>query len=179
TNFDFSNNNEAAASYDYGTLLGQAGDLRASYYRAKRVALLATSLPGVFADGEDASGAFADMAQGVAVRSRKGPAGTVVFLEADPKDPHPTARLKDGPTLHLEPSETVPLLMDVAVAPPVRVRAAGPRTLAVASHGRTTTWVVYAPAGEEGRLEFSLDGKGKVFAGAPGPGREATGRPLT
>jgi beta-galactosidase len=46
-NFDHWNNDEDSASYDYGSALGQAGDLRAGFYRDKRAALFARSFQAI------------------------------------------------------------------------------------------------------------------------------------
>ena len=43
TNFDSWNDNETAATYDYGTIIGQAGDLRPIYYAVKANQLFASS----------------------------------------------------------------------------------------------------------------------------------------
>ena len=43
SNFGYTNNDEDAASYDYGAAVGQGGDLRPIYYRFKRTALFARS----------------------------------------------------------------------------------------------------------------------------------------
>ena len=43
SNFDSWNDNETAASYDYGTIIGQAGDLRPVYFSLKANNLFATS----------------------------------------------------------------------------------------------------------------------------------------
>jgi len=43
SNFGYTNNDEDAASYDYGAAVGQAGDLRPIYYSLKKTALFARS----------------------------------------------------------------------------------------------------------------------------------------
>jgi beta-galactosidase len=43
SNFGYTNNDEDAASYDYGAAVGQAGDLRPVYYAFKRAAFFAHS----------------------------------------------------------------------------------------------------------------------------------------
>ncbi|MEJ0001445.1 MAG: beta-galactosidase [Verrucomicrobiota bacterium] len=58
TNFDFFNNDEDAASYDYGTLVGEAGDLRNLYYSVRRAGTFATSFPDILANSTDATGAL-------------------------------------------------------------------------------------------------------------------------
>ena len=64
TDFATYNDDSVGASYDYGTAIGQAGDLRPMYYRMKRVNQLAQSFPGIFADGTDALPDYQDAATG-------------------------------------------------------------------------------------------------------------------
>ncbi|MDR3713221.1 MAG: beta-galactosidase [Puia sp.] len=58
SNFGYTNNDEDAASYDYGAAVGQAGDLRPIYYSFKRAALFAGSFAEVLANGEDAKARY-------------------------------------------------------------------------------------------------------------------------
>ncbi|MBS1603915.1 MAG: GH92 family glycosyl hydrolase, partial [Bacteroidetes bacterium] len=50
SNFGYTNNDEDAASYDYGAAVGQAGDLRPIYYGFKRAALFARSFASELAE---------------------------------------------------------------------------------------------------------------------------------
>jgi len=50
SNFGYTNNDEDAASYDYGAAVGQAGDLRPIYYGFKRTALFARSFASELAE---------------------------------------------------------------------------------------------------------------------------------
>ncbi|MBS1664420.1 MAG: GH92 family glycosyl hydrolase [Bacteroidetes bacterium] len=50
SNFGYTNNDEDAASYDYGAAVGQAGDLRPIYYAFKKAAWFARSFVGAKVD---------------------------------------------------------------------------------------------------------------------------------
>ena len=50
SNFGYTNNDEDAASYDYGAAVGQAGDLRPIYYGFKRTAFFARSFASELAE---------------------------------------------------------------------------------------------------------------------------------
>ena len=58
TNFGYTNDDEDAASYDYGAAIGQAGDLRPTYYRFKRAALFAHSFESILEDSDNATDAY-------------------------------------------------------------------------------------------------------------------------
>lgn len=162
TNFDYFNNNEDASSYDYGTLVGQGGDLRPTYFRAKRLGLLTASFPEIFAHSQNVND-YADYATGVTVRARKSERegnGTMVFLEA--KGAEAEAVLKDGTRLALERQEIVPLLVNVPLDEQFTVKQTNVRTLAVARNGNVTTWVVYLKAGEKGTAVVAAGGETTV-----------------
>jgi len=91
SNFGYTNNDEDAASYDYGAAVGQGGDLRPIYYAFKRAAFFARSFAEVLENsvGDTVRG---DWIRGAAVRGlaagdsvrvnvRRGPAGEIVFLD--------------------------------------------------------------------------------------------------
>ena len=49
TDFDTWNNDQQASSYDFGSPIGQVGDLRDAYYRCKRARIVCHQLcPGSF-----------------------------------------------------------------------------------------------------------------------------------
>ena len=56
TDFDTWNNDQQASSYDFGSPIGQVGDLRDAYYRCKRAAMFATSFAPVLSNSLSASG---------------------------------------------------------------------------------------------------------------------------
>ena len=179
TNFDYFNDDDSAASYDYGTLVGQAGDLRNLYYSVKHAATFATSFPDILDDSRDSTSTYSKFATGPIVTSgtppkdtpsinpfaRTSPTGTVIFVRNTQKTPE-TATLQSGQTLNLDPLEIAPLLVDTILAPGIRTKLAVARTLGRASHGATTTWIVYGKPEEKGHIELDLDQDGSFTPGA-------------
>lgn len=163
TNFDYFNDSDTASSYDYGTLVGQAGDLRNLYYGIRRAAIFATSFPDILENSVNSSddGFVTDDSKTSGIRPyvRKSPDGTVEFVRNTQNTPQ-TATLKSGQTLNLDPLEVAPLLVDTTLAPGIRVKLAATRTLGLATHGATTTWIVYGKPEEKGHIELDLDQNG-------------------
>ena len=170
TNFAYTNNNEDAACYDYGAAVGQTGDLRPVYYRFKRAGWFARSFAEVLENATDASAAHAGLAANPAVHvtARRSPAGTIAFLDNPGSAPAQTA-LRDvsGEPLTLSPvtlapGEIMPVLLNVAVAPGIRLERGAVRTLGMFRQGGVTTLVVYGPAGSSTELVFRAGGKRSV-----------------
>jgi beta-galactosidase len=173
TNFDYWNSVDASASYDYGAMLGQAGDLRNLYYGVKRASTFATSFPDILANctnSEDASfatgpkvtiGQPPKTVSSVIPFVRRSPDGSVVFVRNSQNVPE-VATLQSQQTLNLDPLEVAPLLVDTPLAPGIRVKLAMARTLGLATHGATTTWIVYGKPSEKGHLDLELDQDGPI-----------------
>jgi beta-galactosidase len=173
TNFDYWNDGGSASSYDFGTLIGEAGDLRNLYYSVRRATLFATSFPDILENSGNSTASYAAYATGPAVTSgnpaktkpgvepyaRTSPAGTIVFVRNTQNSPA-TATLATGQTLSLDPLEVAPLLVDATLAPGIRAKVGAVRTLALATHGATTTWIVHGKAGEKAHIELDLDQNG-------------------
>ncbi len=181
TNFDYWNDDDSDSSYDYGTLVGQAGDLRNLYYSVKRAVTFATSFPDILENSVNYSttkfasvdnittGTPPKAVASVKVVARKSPDGTVMFVRNTQKTPQ-TATLQSGKRLALDPYETAPLLVDTPLAPGIRIKSADVSTLGLATHGNTTTWIIYGKPQEKGRLEFDLDQDGVFSPPAPASG---------
>jgi beta-galactosidase len=178
TNFDYWNDNSSGSSYDYGTLIGEAGDLRNLYYSIKRAGTFATSFPDILEDSVNSSSTYATFATGpditagnsaktvpsVKPYARTSPAGTIVFVRNTQKTPQ-TATLASGQTLNLDPLEVAPLLVDATLAPGIRVKIGAVRTLGLATNGKMATWIVYGKPEEKGHIELDLDQDGVLVSG--------------
>ena len=145
TNFAYTNNNEDAASYDYGAAVGQAGDLRPIYYAFKRAAWFARSFQDILADSSDATDDYKNAATNPAVRvtARRSPAGTILFLDNPSGSPVQTqVKGTDGKTypeagpLTLTPGEIMPIVTDTVLAPNVRLVQGAARILGIRSSGQ-------------------------------------------
>ena len=171
TNFGYTNDNEDAASYDYGAAIGQAGDLRPTYYRFKRAALFAQSFASILEDSDNATDAYQSAATnpGVHVTARKSPSGTVLFLD-NPSASAVKTQIKEADgtlfpsagTLTLAPGQIAPIVHDFPLLPGVTLERATP-LLGIQRSGNVTTLVAYASPyaansqpGDEVELRFRL-----------------------
>lgn len=173
TNFGYTNNNEDAASYDYGAAVGQTGDLRPVYYEFKRAAYFARSFQHILANSDDASEAFAHIARSpvIKVTARHSATSDLVFLDNQQDTAVPTQIVinkqplpQHGP-LVLAPGEIVPLVHNITLTPSVKLDWAIGRVLGLCQQQQTTTIVVYGKAGSDAELQFTVLGKADPVTG--------------
>ena len=164
TNFDYTNNNEDTASYDYGCAVGQAGDLRPIYYRFKRAATFATSFSDILENSENADAEFQNIASNAAVKvtARRSNAGTIAFLDNPGNTPIQTQisapdGTKSAPVT-LEAGEIMPVVQNFELAPGVKITSAPTRILGISRQGQNTTLVVYGQTGSPAEVHFSATG---------------------
>jgi beta-galactosidase len=168
TNFDYWNDDEDASSYDYGTLIGQTGDLRQLYLRLKRLGLFTASFPDILAASTNATDNYKDFAPGFDVRARTSAAGTMVFL---PNSPKTQATLKNGAQIKFLDGETMlPLVLQAPISPEVTINEADTRILSVVPQGDTTTLITYGVAGDTNKLALSFKSppQGEPVSSDPG-----------
>jgi len=176
SNFGYTNDDEDAASYDYGAAVGQAGDLRPLYARFKRAALFARSFAPVLEDGDDATDAYkaAPTGAGVQVTARKSPAGTLLFLDNNGGQAVKT-QIKDadgalfpsaGP-LTVPPGQMQPIVEDYALLPGVTLTRSTP-LLGILPQGAITTLVAYGRPGDPVEMRFRLLAPATPVETAPG-----------
>ncbi len=163
TDFDTWNNNEQAASYDFGSPIGQAGDLRSGYYSCKKAAFFATSFGNLLADSvaKDGGDGAAPTAGAIQISNRKGPAGEALFLFNRTGSPIPT-QIKIGATayptagpIRLDSGEIMPIVRNYLLAPGVKMTLAAARILGIARQGHLTTLVVYGNPADPAELHFA------------------------
>ncbi|MGI4787273.1 MAG: beta-galactosidase [Janthinobacterium lividum] len=164
TDFDTWNNNEQASSYDFGSPIGQAGDLRDDYYYCKRAAMFATSFSDLLSNSlaKDGGDGATPTGANVNITNRKGSAGEVLFLDNRTGSPIPT-QIKigsadypsAGPIL-LAPGEIVPIMHGYPLAPGVNLTLAAARLLGIARHGTMTTLVAYGNPNEPVEMHFTV-----------------------
>ena len=173
TNFASWNDDEDASSYDYGTAIGQAGDLRPTFYRFKRAALFARSFASVLEDSDNATDAYKSAATeaGIRVTARKAPAGTILFLDNNGREPIKTQIKEDagglfpssGP-LTVAPGQILPVVTNYALAPGITLERSTP-LLGIFPQGKTITLVAHGPVGDPVEMNFG------IITGSPsGPG---------
>ena len=153
SNFGYTNNDEDAASYDYGAAVGQGGDLRPIYYAFKRAALFARSFAGVLENSVDAA-ADRSADSGIRVNARKGPSGEIDFYDNHSGSAVRMA-LSSGDTLSLAPGEIFPLVKHYEVSKGMVLTGNTLRILGIVRQGAGTTLLAYGAAGSRGKLHFS------------------------
>lgn len=141
SNFAYTNNNEDAASYDYGAAVGQGGDLRPVYYAMKRAAWFARSFQDILENSSPG-------AEG----ERVSPAGRILFMD-NPSD-QPMTRIFAADTIHLAPGEIVPIVQDYTVDAGVRIGFCTARIFALTHH----TLITYGDPGSHASLQLTVKG---------------------
>lgn len=163
SNFGYTNNDEDAASYDYGAAVGQAGDLRPLYYTFKRAGFFARSFEEILENSSDATKLYTQVSADTALKvtARKSNAGDLVFLDNPGKKTIRTGIHIAGQQLavKLAPGEIYPLVHRYPVNPSVMLDWALSRVYGVVKQNKTTTILVEANAGEKLALHFSVKGK--------------------
>ena len=175
TDFDYFNNDEDAASYDYGSAVGQTGDLRPEYYKFKRAAWFARSFQGILETSDNATTNYASASTNSAIRvtARTSAAGTILFLGNQGRSAQTTQVTFDGAvypragSLTINPSEMVPVVTGYTIIPGVTLEVAPTRILGITQQAETTTVVIYGPAGSSAELYFNVPADTTISAGAP------------
>jgi beta-galactosidase len=175
SDFDYFNNDEDAASYDYGAAVGQAGDLRPEYYMFKRAAWFARSFQSILETSDNATSAYANAATNTAIRvtARRGDAGTILFLGNAGRSARQTTVNLNGVaypqtgSLTVNPREIMPVVTMYPVIPGVTLNVAPTRILGITQQADTTTMVIYGQAGSPAELYFNVPADTTISAGAP------------
>jgi len=201
SNFGYTNNDEDAASYDYGAAVGQGGDLRPIYYSIKRAALFARSFQGILENSIDGTDSYRGVVSDTTVRvsARKSPHGNILFLDnpsghpvtATIRDPSAAPAVGQGSfagdgvdTMVLGPGEILPLVQGYPLVPGIQLTRTAARILGISRQGHEITLIVYGEVGSQVRLYFSAtgpvanlkgmvvkDGRVQLDAAIPGEGR--------
>jgi beta-galactosidase len=175
SNFAYNNNDEDAASYDYGAAVGQAGDLRPMYYVFKRAALFARSFENILENSEDATENFSGAASNsfIRVTARRSPAGSIVFLDNPGSTSAQTtvdapagSGLKPSGNLTLDPGEIMPVVEGFQLAPGVTVDWAPTRILGITTQANTTTMVIYGQPGSPAEMQITAPSTSRILQGA-------------
>lgn len=160
TNFDYNNDRDNAASYDYGASVGQAGDLRPIYYSFKRANWFARSFQNILANSTndpDIKPTVSDTL--IKATARKSPAGTITFLDNADSISHefklqlpgyPSAQIK------LAVGEIMPVVQDYQLTQSVKLLYAPTRIYGIIPQGKTTTLLIYGSTGTMAQLYFNV-----------------------
>jgi len=155
SNFGFDNDNDLGASYDYGAPVGEAGDLRPSYYSFKRAAQLATTFPEIFANSNNADKEFANIAADnrLKVHARRSAAGAFVFLENEDSAAI-TTTLKDGGSTTVPPHRLAAAVKELRLTPDITLDWSTTAILGQLQQGAVHTIIMYGRIGEKVNSRF-------------------------
>ena len=184
SNFGYTNNDEDAASYDYGAAVGQAGDLRPIYYTFKRAGYFARSFQEILENSTDASAAYQYLTPDTTLKiaARKGEAGTLIFLDNPAeKQITKTITLKGLPPfkINLLPGEIHPIVHQFKLNYLVELNWALSRIYSVVKQQNTTTLLVEANAGDALYLNFITAGKAIIKSTVHAGDLKVTGKTIT
>ncbi|HEX7617464.1 MAG TPA: beta-galactosidase, partial [Verrucomicrobiae bacterium] len=175
TDFDYFNNDEHAASYDYGSAVGQTGDLRPEYYKFKRAAWFARSFENILESSDNATSTYANASTNSVVRvnARASAAGTILFLGNQGRSAQTTQVTLNGTaypqtgSLAVNPGEIMPVVTGYTMVPGVTLNVAATRILGITQQADTTTMVIYGQAGSPAELYLSVPRDTTISTGAP------------
>ena len=170
SNFGYTNNDEDAASYDYGAAIGQAGDLRPVYFAMKEAALFARSFEDILANGTDATSQYSSLVTDTSVRvtARKSNAGDIVFIDNRKNEPKQVTVMDK--TIHLDGGEIYPLVHNYQLSKEVKIDWSFTRIYSLYKQGNTTNIILTGNKNEEAAIDFlinpnaSIITKEKVFS---------------
>lgn len=172
TNFDYNNDRDMAASYDYGAAIGQTGDLRPIYYGFKRAAWFARSFEDILANSNDGTGrddisSASDTS--LIITARFSPAGTITFLDNPGSESAVTEinapvkfSLPSSDLIKIAPGEIMPVVQNYALTKDVEIVWAPTRIYSVIPQGNTTTLLIYGAVGSSVKLYFKIPAKSAV-----------------
>jgi len=195
TTFGFDNFNEdrkfgdrrekGTACYDYGTLIGQAGNITELYYRLKRLGYFAQTFSPILAEGTNSAAQYMDLAAGVKIQARTSPSGTLVFLDNAAllddlwkKKWHvktaPGAAtnilFKSGARLRLAQGEILGIPLNVPLAPGAIIAEADARILGIIHQTEVTTLVCYGEPDDTAKISFAAPNNSSLTFGFPTEG---------
>jgi beta-galactosidase len=163
SNFEYFNDKENAASYDYGAAVGQTGDLRPIYYAFKRANWFAQSFQSILETSLDEQNNKPPVTDtNIKVTVRKSLAGTISFLDNTDSvavkfkfmSPANTP-VKTSTEITLITGEIMPLVQDYQLTPQVKLVWAPTKVYGIIPQGKTTTLVVYGAIGTTAQLYFN------------------------
>ncbi len=170
SNFDYTNNDEDAASYDYGAAIGQAGDLRPIYYTFKRAAWFARSFQDVLENSTDATPVYRNLTKDTALKvsARSSAAGDLIFLDNTGSKPVITRLQGESKvSVRVDTGEIYPLVHNYKINPEVSLDWAYTRIFAVVKQRNTTTIIAQAEQGSDISLHFSAKAGGAIKSASP------------
>ena len=174
SNFGYTNNDEDAASYDYGAAVGQGGDLRPLYFSIRRAAWFARAFAPILENSTDASERYKTLIADTAVHiyARQSPKGDIVFADnSSPSVVYTRLDLGEGRLfpqsgqLALPPQSVLPLLHGYPIREDLTLAWGLSKILGMVRGSGQTSLVTYGAAHSPAGLFFSTRGKVTLLKG--------------
>ena len=169
SNFAYTNNDEDAASYDYGgASVGEGGDLRPIYYAFKRTASFARSFPDILENSTNGDDGYKNLISDTSIHitARKSHAGDIIFLENSSAQPKRSAIYQRNITgihedqfIAINPGEIFPIVHDFKLTSAIKLQWNFVKILGVCKQKNTTTIIIYGKPATMGKIYFSVVGK--------------------
>ena len=154
SNFSHWNNQSNRASYDFGSPVGQGGNLRPSYYNYKLANYFGRSFQSILADSVDVTGHYKNFAPHAWIAARKSPAGTIVFLRNFTRRPR-TVTAKIGGKILLPANRTVPVILHYKLNSQFNIVALCGRVMGYfRQKPGITTLIMYGDPGSTGLVQI-------------------------
>ncbi len=169
SNFGYTNNDEDAASYDYGAAIGQAGDLRPIYYTFKRAAWFARSFQDILENSTDATEMYREIIKDTALKvsARTSGAGDIIFLDNPGSKPITTRLAESGVPITVDSGEIYPLVHNFKINPEITLDWAYSRIFAIVKQQNTTTIIVDCQKGSDISLHFIVKTGANIKSQSP------------
>ncbi len=159
SNFSHWNCRSVRASYDFGSPIGQAGDLRVMYYHYKQANYFARSFAPVLENSTNATAPYrawlGTPRTGIHVYARKSPAGTIVFIMNTGNAPY-LCSPPGGTPVTILPGHTFPVELHFQTLPWLHLTEICARVLAIRTTAGAQTLLVYGPAHSRGIVRLHL-----------------------
>ena len=173
TNFDYNNDRDNAASYDYGASVGQAGDLRPLYYSFKRANWFARSFQDILENSMDTRDNKPTVSDTIIkVTARSSPTGTIAFLDNPDSvavqfklQPPANSKVQASAEIKLAAGEIMPVVQDYQLTKTVKLLWAPARIYSIIPQGKTTTLLIYGMANSQAQLYFNAPADVKITRG--------------
>lgn len=169
SNFGYTNNDEDAASYDYGAAIGQAGDLRPIYYTFKRASWFARSFQEILENSTDATAAYNGIVKDSALKIsvRTSAAGDIIFLDNPGSKPVKTFLAENDLSLTVDSGEIYPIVHNYKISSEVALDWAYTRIFAVVKQQNTTTIILDCENSANISLHFTAKGGKQIKPESP------------
>ena len=171
TNFSHWNCASVRSSYDFGSPIGQAGNLRPMYYRYKKANYFARAFAQILETATNATPQYRNFARAVSghiiLYARKSQSGTIVFILNPHRQPAVVKIAGGNLRLKISPGCTVPIVLHAPVGPWITLREVCGSILGVQTAGHTKTMVIYGPAGSQGLVRLRVAAGVKILRRSP------------